>query len=184
MATPTSAKTNFWIICCEETEATQQISQAITDWQLPGVRSLVAHQLPLSVADAIAHADYAIFITPTTQPSTRISISPLPSAERALPKAHSAQSPTQSPTQSPAQSPNQSPAQLLGTIHGRHGQSPQSWLFKLPTTEVRATHVRPVPTQSSVAQALNQIEIFVRNYRLATAPKVAIAPKVMSQATA
>ncbi len=165
MSTPTSNKTKFWIICCDDTEATQKISQAVADWQLLGVRSLLAQQLSSTVAEAIAHADYVIFIAAHAQPSARIRISPL-------------SSPTHQQRESLAASAvhedNQimhNPASLLANIYRHYGQSPQAWLFQLPTQEVRARRVQPVSTQISVAQALNQIEVFVRNYRLAISPR-------------
>lgn len=151
MSVPTSYKTKFWIVCCEETEATQAISSAVDGWQLPGVRSLHLNQSPLA-AETVSQADYAIFITPyAQQPCSQIKVSPL-----------RAQQPNPQP---------QSPAALLSDAHSRYGQSPQAWWFQLPTTEMRARRVQPISTQKSVAQALNQIEVFVRNYRLAIAPK-------------
>ncbi len=160
MSSPNSTKTKFWIVCCDDTEATQQISQAVADWQLPGVRSLIARELTQRVADAIADADYAIFITAHAQPSARIRVSPLGTLAQQR----------ESLAASAADQTTQSPASLLSSIYRHSGQSPQAWLFQLPTQEVRARRVQPVSTQSSVAQALNQIEIFVRNYRLAISP--------------
>lgn len=154
----TSDKTKFWIVCCEETEATQQISQAIAAWQLPGVRSLLCNHLPLGEADTIAQSDYAIFITQHAQPSSRIKVSPLSVSHQAASKPHLI---------------SQGPAALLSAVHNRHGKSPQAWWFQLPTTEVRAQRIQPISTQKTVAQALSQIEIFVRNYRLAIAPQTA-----------
>ncbi|MGB3294502.1 MAG: hypothetical protein WBB01_16070 [Phormidesmis sp.] len=156
MPIPVSNKTKFWVVCCEETEATQQISQAVAQWQLPGVRSLLCNHLPLSEADAIAQSDYAIFITRYPQPCAQIKVSPLSVSSRHSPKPHLI---------------SQGPVALLSAVHNRHGQSPQAWWFQLPMTEIRAQRVQPVSTEKTVAQALNQIEIFVRNYRLAVAPR-------------
>ncbi len=164
MSIPTSIKTRFWIICCDDTEATQQISQAVADWQLPGVRSLIAQELSSTVAGAIAYADYAIFITAHTQTNARIRVSPL--GIPAQPRESLAASAVHDADQA-----MQSPASLLSGIYRQYGQSPQAWLFQLPTQEVRARRMQPVSTQNSVAQALNQIEIFVRNYRLAISPR-------------
>ncbi len=150
MSVPTSHKTKFWIVCCEDTEATQAISSAVDGWQLPGVRSLHLDQSPLA-AETVSQADYAIFITPYAQPCSQIKVSPLA---------------VQQPNPQP-----KSPAALLSDAHSRYGQSPQAWLLQLPTTEMRARRVQPISTQKSVAQALNQIEVFVRNYRLAIAPR-------------
>ena len=147
-----AVKTKFWIVCCEKTEVTERISQAVAQWQLPGVRSLLSDQVPLSEAAAIAQSDYAIFVTQYSQPCSQIKVSPLSvsSQQNAQP---------------------QGPVALLSAAHSRHGQSPQAWWFQLPTTEVRAQHIRPISTEKTVAQALNQIEVFVRNYRLAVAPR-------------
>ena len=155
MSTAAVSKTKFSIVCCEETEVTKQISRAVSEWQLPGVRSLLvndqpAAQLLISDENDVAQSDYAIFITPHERPSSQIKIGPLNAAQDAAEK--------------------QSPATLLADIHSRHGQSPQSWWLQLPTTELRAQKVRPVASEKSVAQALSQIEVFVRNYRLAIAP--------------
>lgn len=150
------SKTKFSIVCCEETEVTKQISRAVSEWQLPGVRSLLFNdqptaQLTTSDENDVAQSDYAIFITPHERPSSQIKIGPLNITREA--------------------NETQNPAALLTNIHNRYGQSPQSWWLQLPTTELRAQKVHPVASEKSVAQALNQIEIFVRNYRLATAPK-------------
>jgi hypothetical protein len=187
-AMPISAanKTKFWIVCCEETDVTKQISKAISDWQLPGVRSLLLESLCseqivagqpltcrlLSEADAFAASDYAIFITPCTQPCTQIKISPLDVAQR----EHSAYG-------HPAgkSTGHSSPVDLLLATHQRYGQAPQAWWFQLPTTEVRAHRIHPVSPQKSVAQALRQIEIFVRNYRLAIPLEgFAVAPRAIN----
>ena len=154
MSVPTSHKTNFWVVCCEATEVTQAIASAVDGWQLPGVRSLLVDHSPMAAIDQLAQANYAIFITPYTQPCSRMKVSPLAPAQSAL-----------------AAPASQSPADLLSEAHNRYGQSPQSWWFQLPVTEVRAQRIQPIPTGKSVAQALNKIEVFVRNYRLAIAPK-------------
>ena len=125
-------------------------------WQLPEVRALftesfsthqTASQRPL--CKTISEADYAIFITSYEQHSSQIKVSPL-----SLDRLDSSASGT--------------PADLLSATHRLHGQSPHSWWLQLPTVEVRAQRVQPVSMQESVAQALNQIGIFVRNYQLAT----------------
>ena len=157
----TAAKTKFSIVCCEETEVTKQISKAVSEWQLPGVRSLLFNdhltdQLPASDENDVAQSDYAIFITPYEQPSSQIKIGPLSAVQQAADAKSSIK---------------QKPATILADLHNRHGQSPQSWWLQLPTTELRAKRVHPVASEKSVAQALSQIEVFVRNYRLAIAPR-------------
>ena len=144
-AMSTENKTKFWVVCCEETEVTQKVADAVADWQLPGVRSLITNQL---TTENIATSEYAIFITSDSQPDSRIKISPLNLVR--VPGANSAAAST--------------PAEQLLAMHEQYGQSPQSWWFKLPTNEVRAQKVHPVATEKSVAQALAQIEVFVRNY--------------------
>ncbi len=156
-------KTKFWVVCCEETEVTRQISEAVTAWQLPEVRALSTESFltrPISsqqprpetiteeITEAVAEADYAIFITSYEQHGSQIKISPL--------------SPDQLENPMP-----ETPGALLSAIQDLHGQSPHSWWLQLPTVEVRAQRVQPVSAQESVAQALNQIGIFVRNYQLA-----------------
>ncbi|MGB3298174.1 MAG: hypothetical protein WBA76_07880 [Phormidesmis sp.] len=147
----------LWVICCEETEVARQISDAVMAWQLPNVRSLSSESLsslshPTAAqqpfCEAVAEAAYAIFITSYEQPSSNIRISPLNIAK-------------------PDSSPPNSPVELLLAIHHLHGQSPHSWWLQLPTAEVRAQRVQPISVQESVAQALNQIGIFIRNYQLA-----------------
>lgn len=178
------SKTRLWVVCCEQTEVTQQISKAVAQWQLPEVRSLFteslvthasARSLPerfrsarsisgLLLSETVAQSDYAIFVTPYSQPSPHIKISPLNLAE-------------------PAQQLDEhNPMSLLSAIHNRYGQSPQSWWLQLPTTEIRARQICPVDSQKSVAQALNQIGIFVRHYRLAMPQKRAAiaAPKALN----
>jgi hypothetical protein len=183
-----SSKTRLWVVCCEQTEVTQQISKAVAQWQLPEVRSLFtqslvthasARSLPerfrsarsisgLLLSETVAQSDYAIFVTPYSQPSPHIKISPLNLAESA--QIESAQ---------PLDEHN--PMALLSAIHNRYGQSPQSWWLQLPTTEIRARQICPVASQKSVAQALNQIGIFVRHYRLAMPQKrVATASKAIN----
>jgi hypothetical protein len=186
------SKTRLWVVCCEQTEVTQQISKAVAQWQLPEVRSLFtqslvipfstlasARSLPerfrsarsisgLLLSETVAQSDYAIFVTPYSQPSPHIKISPLNLAESA--QIESAQ---------PLDEHN--PMALLSAIHNRYGQSPQSWWLQLPTTEIRARQICPVASQKSVAQALNQIGIFVRHYRLAVPQKrVATASKAIN----
>ena len=169
-----SNKTKFWVVCCEETEATRQISEAVIAWQLPEVRALsteslsthqIIHQTSAQrpLCEAIAEADYAIFITSYEQHSSQIKVSPL------------------SPNQLDS-SASDTPANLLSATHRIHGQSPHSWWIQLPTVEVRAQRVQPVSMQESVAQALNQIGIFVRNYQLAMpyGEDGAIAPAVVN----
>ncbi len=162
MSTAAASKTKFSIVCCEETEVTKQISRAVSEWQLPGVRSLLvndqpAAQLLTSDENDVAQSDYAIFITPHERPSSQVKIGPLNAAQEDAEEANK----------------TQSPATLLADIHSRHGQSPQSWWLQLPTTELRAQKVHPVASAKSVAQALSQIEVFVRNYRLAVTPRAA-----------
>jgi len=142
----TENKTKFWVVCCEDTEATRKIATTVADWQMPGVRSLVTTDL--AEAQTIAQSEYAIFITTCPQPSSQIKMSPL----------------TLVRSQPDPSNRDESPAAQLIAMHERYGQSPQSWWFKLPTTEVRAQKVQPVAIEKSVAQGLAQVEIFVRNY--------------------
>lgn len=131
---------NFWVVCCEESAAAQQISKTISDWKIPGVRSLVGtHELAQS---GVKQADYAIFATQSDRPCSHVKVSPL---------SHS-------------QAPHI--AHLLSSLQGRHGRKPQSWLLQLPTEEMRANRLQPVDTQDAVGQALSKIEVFVRNYHL------------------
>lgn len=154
----TAHKTRLWVVCSEETDATQQISKTISDWQLPAVRSLftqslLTHRTPAQrpLSETVAASDYAIFVTPCNQLSSQIRVSPL------------------DVTHPQAEDP-ESPAALLCAIHNRHGQSPQSWWLQMPTAEMRAHRVQPVSVEESTAQALNQIGIFIRHYQLAIAP--------------
>ena len=130
----------FWVICCEETVAAQQLSNMIAEWEIPGVRSLVGtEELAQS---GIRQADYAIFATESDRPCSQVQVSPL----------------------SRAQAPQLS--QLFASMKTPHGRLPQSWLMKLPTAEVRANKLQPVETHYAVGQALSKIEVFVRNYHL------------------
>lgn len=132
--------TNFWIVCCEETPAAQQLSKMIAEWEIPGVRSLVGtHELAQA---EVIQADYAIFATESDRPCSQVQVSPL----------------------SHAQAPYLT--QLLSSLQSRHGRKPQSWLLQLPTEEIRANRLQPVNTQYAVGQALSKIEVFVRNYHL------------------
>jgi len=166
--TPQNAR--FCIVCCEETEVTQRISEEVAGWGLPDVRSLLIslstershinpyrHNLPTPQADAVAQSEYAIFITPSAQPSSQIKVNPL---DKACGHRRS----------SPASAEANGPSTLLTAIHNCHGQSPQSWWLQLPTTKVSAKRTQPISSQQSVAEALNQIVIFMRNYRTAAAP--------------
>ena len=131
---------SFWIVCCEETVAAQQLFDSIANWDIPGVRSLIGtHQL---VSTDIKQADYAIFATESDRPCSQVKVSPL----------------------NHAQAPHLTP--LLASMRTRHGRKPQSWLLQLPTEEMRANRLHPVNTQEAVGQALSKIEVFVRNYHL------------------
>jgi hypothetical protein len=165
--TTTAHKPRLWVVCCEQTEVTQQISEAVAQWQLPEVRSLFAESLGPEVSsesrlsEAVAQSDYAIFITPYSQPSPHIKISPLNLVE---------------PDNADDYLDSDHPVGLLSDLHSRYGQSPQSWWLQLPTTEVRARRICPVASQKSVAQALKQIGIFVRHYRLVSPQKRSTVP--------
>lgn len=143
LAKPTQTK--FWIICREDTELTQKLTNTISGWDLPGVRARVGHQLSLSVGDAIAQADFAIFITLSETPGAHLSITPVSTVQ----------------TQA-----IQGPASLLSTLRRRHGHAPQSWWLQLPTTELRTQGLKPISTEQTLSQALKQIEVFVRNHYL------------------
>jgi len=151
-------KTRLWVVCCEETEAATQVFEAVEEWQLPAVRSLftqslLTHRTPAQrpLSETVAASDYAIFVTPYNQPSSQVRVSPLDVTH-------------------PNKVDEHSPAALLGAIHNRHGQSPQSWWLQMPTIEMRAHRMQSVSIKESVAQSLHQIGIFVRNYQLALVP--------------
>ncbi|MFK8183278.1 MAG: hypothetical protein AB8B99_07870 [Phormidesmis sp.] len=163
----------FCIICCEETEVTQAISKEIAQWNLPGVRSLLLstdaaqspinayrHNIPSFHADAVARSEYAIFITPSEQPCSQIKVNPL---NKVCDQRRSSK-------QAPAQN---HPSMLLTALHNCHGHSPQAWWLQLPTTEIRAKCTQPISCQKAVAQALNKIGIFMRNYQITMATKAA-----------
>ena len=144
--------TSFWIVCCEETAAAQQLSDTIAEWEIPGVRSLIgADELAQMSAN---QADYAIFATASDRPCSQVQVSPL-CHEQAPHLAH-----------------------LLSSMQSRHGRKPQSWLLKLPTEEMRANRLHPVDTQYAVGQALSKIEVFVRNYHLQPQTRQVVAQKM------
>jgi len=174
----TENKTKFWVVCCEDTEATRKIATTVADWQMPGVRSLVTTDL--AEAETIAQSEYAIFITTCAQPSSQIKMSPLTLVRS---PANTAKAAEVKSTDSPD---SQRPDSQLIAMHERYGQSPQSWWFQLPTTEVRAQKVQPVATEKSVAQGLAQVEIFARNYtrELASTVRTASARNTESTHTA
>ncbi|MEL6159952.1 MAG: hypothetical protein AAFR18_12095 [Cyanobacteria bacterium J06627_32] len=145
MSITTPTKTKFWIICREETELTKKLARTIADWKLPGVRARVGHQLSLAVADAIAQADYAIFVTLCDYPCAQLQVTPVSTVQAR---------------------PLQSPANLLNTLRRRHGRAPQAWWFQLPTTEIRSQGIKHVSAEQTLSQAVRQIEVFVRNYYL------------------
>ncbi|MEL6605902.1 MAG: hypothetical protein AAFP20_22045 [Cyanobacteria bacterium J06614_10] len=145
MSITTPTKTKFWIICREESKLTKQLAKTIADWKLPGVRARVGHQLSLSVADAIAQADYAIFVTLCDYPCAQLQVTPVSTVQT---------------------KPMQSPANLLNTLRRRHGRAPQAWWFQLPTTEIRAQGIKHVSAEQTLSQTVRQIEVFVRNYYL------------------
>ena len=145
MPTATTTPIKFWIICREDTELTRQLIQSITHWQLPGVQARIGHQISLAVGDAIAHSDFAIFITLSETPGAHVQISPVSTTQARV---------------------VQSPANLLNTLRQRHGHAPQAWWFQLPTTEIRAYGIKPVSVEETLSQTLKQIEVFVRNHYL------------------
>lgn len=131
---------SFWVVCCEGTAATQQLSKTITEWNLPGVRSLIGTD-ELAQSE-VRQADYAIFATESDRPCSQVQVSPL----------------------SHAHTPYL--ANLLSSIQNRHGHKPQSWVLEIPKEEVRANRLQPVDPQYAVDQALSKIEVFVRHYHL------------------
>ena len=148
---PSTDTSSFWIVCCEETATAQQLFATISKWEIPGVRSLIGTD-QIAASD-IKQADYAIFATQSDRPCSQVEVSPL----------------------SHKQSPHIS--QLLISLQSRHGRTPQSWLLKLPTEEMRANRLQPVDPQYAVGQALSKIEIFVRNYHLKPQARQAMSQK-------
>lgn len=143
--------TKFWVICCEETEATKEIASTVDSWQLGGVRSLIGdRQALLSNVDNIADASYVIFVTPDDRPCSQAKVRPLNIPQSAEGSAEAVG--------------EHSPVDMLANALNRHGYAPQCWLLQLPTTEIRAQYEQPVPVRKSVAQGIAAIEVFVRNY--------------------
>ena len=132
--------TSFWVVCCEETAAAQALSKTISEWEIPGVRSLMGTQA--LIQSDIKQADYAIFAMESDRPCSQVQVSPL----------------------SLSHTPHL--AKLLASMQSPHGRKPQSWVLELPKEEVRANRVQPVNPQYAVDQALSRIEVFVRNYHL------------------
>ena len=132
--------TNFWVVCCEETAAAQQISKTIVEWQVPGLRSLVG--VRELIEPDVKQVDYAIFTTESDRPCSQVQVSPF--CQKQAPHL----------------------TQLLSAMQSSRGQAPQSWILKLPKEEMRANRLQPVDTQYAVDRALSTIEVFVRNYHL------------------
>ncbi|MEL7223794.1 MAG: hypothetical protein AAGL17_02770 [Cyanobacteria bacterium J06576_12] len=141
----TTSDTKFWVICREENQLTQRLAREINHWQISGLHARLGHQMSLSSADAIAQADYAIFVTLEEHPGAHIRIQPIGSEQT---KAAL------------------SPAAFLNTLRKRHGRAPQAWWLQLPTTEIRPQGIKHIPTEQTLSKAITQIEVFVRNYYL------------------
>ncbi|MEL7331321.1 MAG: hypothetical protein AAFN12_03685 [Cyanobacteria bacterium J06560_2] len=142
MPAPTST-TKFWIICREETPLTQQLVKEINGWQLSGVRARMGYRMALSVEDAIARSNHAIFISLCDYPCGQIQIEPvIRDRSTAL----------------------QSPASFLTTLRQRYGSAPNAWWFQLPTTEACQRGIKHIPSEHTLSQTLNKVEMFVRNH--------------------
>ena len=158
----------FCIICCEATDETQQISETVNRWNLPDVRSLLVssnlttppinghrHHLPSSDAIAVARSEYAIFVTPAQQPCADVKVSPLGKVCGEYGASHL--------------SCDNVPSLLLAAVHNHHGQSPQSWWIQMPTAKTKAQKIE-LAQQKSVAQTLDKIGVFLRNYQTTAVP--------------
>ncbi len=131
-----------------------EAARTVADWQLASVKALTVHQFTLNLVEAIAEADYVIFVeTCHAQSCARtIQLEPIvgdaPVAGSVLSMAYRCEA-----------------RDLLSLSQQRYGCAPQAWLLQIPTERCEFGEALSSTAQRGCDRALQIIEQFFQTYQ-------------------
>ncbi len=110
----------------------QQVARTVAAWALPGVRSLAVHQLTPELAEALAEADWAIFVDAyLSNTEGAVQVYPLVLGHVPVQAGHTSD-----------------PRSLLSLAHWVYGKVPQAWWVLVPGINFElGEHLSPVAQQ-------------------------------------
>ena len=117
-----------------------QAAQAVAGWHLPGVRTLILHQLTPELAEPISAARAALFIDASVAPCADVTVTPLTPGSTGDLSAHSG-----------------TPQALLALSGAIYGHAPPAWWITIPAVDFSIGAPLSTLAQEALARALVQI---------------------------
>jgi Ni,Fe-hydrogenase maturation factor len=117
------------------------VAVAVASWELPGLETLVVHQLSPELAEPLASADLVIFVDARpVESSTDVEVTALVAANSGVALAHASD-----------------PRALLSLTQAVYGQRPRAWLVTVPAVDFSLGEALSMTAESGAQQALRQI---------------------------
>jgi hydrogenase maturation protease len=125
----------------------QRVAVAVASWELPGLETIVVHQLSSELAEPLASAELVIFVDARPAGSgeaVEVRLLEAASSSRAL--AHASD-----------------PQWLLTLTEAAYGRQPRAWLVTVPAVDLSLGEALSTTAESGAQQALRQIAALIES---------------------
>jgi hydrogenase maturation protease len=123
----------------------QHVALAVASWGLPGLETIVVHQLAPELAEPLALAELAIFVDAhQAEIGAAVKVSLLEAANSVRAVAHASD-----------------PRWLLALAEAAYGRRPRAWLVKVPAVDFSLREGLSTTAKSGAEQALERIAALV-----------------------
>ncbi|MGB7087940.1 MAG: hydrogenase maturation protease [Phormidesmis sp.] len=130
------------------------VAQAVADWQLPSVKSLVVQSLTPTCVSEMAKSDYVIFVGACGDQSCARTVQLDPIVES-----------TRLPSSYPTCAHSYGPWELLHLTREIYDRVPQAWQLQIPTEHFDVGAPLSSTTQRGCDRATRTIETFLQTYQ-------------------
>jgi hydrogenase maturation protease len=119
----------------------QRVAVAVASWELPGLETIVVHQLSPELAEPLASAELVIFVDALpVESSTDVEVTALVAANSGVALAHASD-----------------PRALLSLTRAVYGQEPRAWLLTVPAVDFSLGEALSMTAETGAQEALRQI---------------------------
>jgi hydrogenase maturation protease len=124
-----------------------RVAEAVAQLNLPGVRTLICHQLSPELADPISRAHTVIFVDAAVDTPQEVQLRKLKPGASSQLLAHAAD-----------------PCTLLALAQDVFGHCPEAWWLTIPAVKLEFDHDLSATAQRGLEMAVQKIKMFWRSW--------------------
>jgi hydrogenase maturation protease len=123
-----------------------KVAAAVAALKLPGVRTLICHQLSPEHAGPVSQADTVVFVDAAVDAPKEVQLRPLKPGESSQLMTHAAD-----------------PRTMLALARDVFGHAPQAWWLTIPVTSLEFSETLSAEAEQGCAEAVKRIQALCRS---------------------